>query len=145
MSSKYAGYTGKVMLVDLSSESAQEYPWTDRERELYLGGKFMANKILCDHLTGSEQAFSEENWIVIATGPLTLTGAPSSSRYDMASLSPATGLPASSNCLIRDFIALSSSTLQARYAKTGSEYLSFSSNSATESWFFLDISFSFQL
>ena len=98
MASKYAGYTGKVMLVDLSSETAREYPWTDRDRELYLGGKIMANKILCDHLTGTEQPFSEENWIVITTGPLTLSGAPSSSRYDMAAISPATGLPAASNC-----------------------------------------------
>lgn len=98
MPSKYAGYTGKVMLVDLSRETSQEYPWSDRDRELYLGGKIMANKILCDHLTGSEQAFSEENRIVITTGPLTLSGAPSSSRYDMAAISPATGLPASSNC-----------------------------------------------
>ena len=87
MPSKYAGYTGKVMLVDLSWETTQEYPWSDRDRELYLGGKIMANKILCDHLTGSEQAFSEENRIVITTGPLTLSGAPSSSRYDMAAIS----------------------------------------------------------
>ena len=97
MASKYAGYTGKVMLVDLSRETVQEYPWTDRDRERYLGGRVMANKILCDHLTGAEQAFSEENWIVITTGPLTLSGAPSSSRYDMAAISPATGLPAASN------------------------------------------------
>lgn len=98
MSSKYAGYTGKVMLVDLSSETVQEYPWSDRERQLYLGGKIMANKILCDLLSGSEQAFSEENRIVITTGPLTLSGAPSSSRYDMAAISPSSGLPAVSNC-----------------------------------------------
>ena len=98
MASKYAGYTGKVMLVDLSRETVREYPWTDRDRERYLGGRVMANKILCDHLAGAEQAFSEENWIVITTGPLTLSGAPSSSRYDMAAISPATGLPAASNC-----------------------------------------------
>lgn len=98
MSSKYAGYTGKVMLVDLSSETVQEYPWSDRERQLYLGGKIMANKILCDLLSGSEQAFSEENRIVITTGPLTLSGSPSSSRYDMAAISPSSGLPAVSNC-----------------------------------------------
>ena len=98
MASKYAGYTGKVMMVDLSTESVREYPCSDRDRELYLGGKIMANKILADHLTGSEDAFSEENWIVISTGPLTLSGAPSSSRYDMAAISPVTGLPASSNC-----------------------------------------------
>ena len=98
MASNYAGYTGKIMLVDLSSETVREYPWTDRDRELYLGGRIMANKILLDHLTGHEQAFSEENWIVITTGPLTLSGAPSSSRYDIAAISPASGLPAASNC-----------------------------------------------
>lgn len=98
MASKYAGYTGKVMLVDLSSETAREYPWTDDDRARYLGGRIMANKILCDLLTGAEKAFSDENPIVITTGPLTLSGAPSSSRYDMAAISPATGLPASSNC-----------------------------------------------
>lgn len=98
MSTNYAGYTGRGMLVDLTGETVTEYPWSDRERQLYLGGKIMANKILCDHLTGNENAFSEENWIVITTGPLTLSGAPSSSRYDIASVSPMSGLPTSSNC-----------------------------------------------
>ena len=52
MRSKYAGYMGKVMLVDLTSETVTEYPWSDEQRELYLGGKIMAARILCDHLTG---------------------------------------------------------------------------------------------
>ena len=65
MESKYAGYMGKVMLVDLTTETVTEYPWSDEYRELYLGGKIMAARILCDHLTGKETAFSEENWIVI--------------------------------------------------------------------------------
>ena len=50
MASNYAGYMGKVMLVDLSTETVTEYPWTDQQRELYLGGKIMAARILCDHL-----------------------------------------------------------------------------------------------
>ena len=98
MASKYAGYMGKVMLVDLSTETVAEYPWTDEQRELYLGGKIMAAKILYDHLTGKEEPFSEENWVVIATGPLTGTGAPSSARFDISALSPQTGILASSNC-----------------------------------------------
>lgn len=98
MASKYAGYAGKVMLVDLTHETVQEYPWSDRERELYLGGKNMANKIFLDQLTGKEGAFSEENLVIITTGPLTLSGAPSSTRYDISSISPMTGQPASSNC-----------------------------------------------
>ena len=98
MASKYAGYMGKVMMVDLTTETVTEYPWTDEQRELYLGGKIMAARILCDHLTGKETAFSEENWVVIATGPLTGTGAPSSARFDISALSPQTGILASSNC-----------------------------------------------
>ena len=77
MSSKYGGYMGKVMEIDLTTETAKEYPWTDEQRELYIGGKTMAARILADHLTGEETAFSEDNWMVISTGPLTGTGAPS--------------------------------------------------------------------
>ena len=98
MSSKYAGYMGKVMMVDLTNETVAEYPWSDEERELYLGGKIMAARILCDHLTGKETAFSEENWIVISTGPLSGTGAPSTARFNISALSPQTGILASSNC-----------------------------------------------
>ena len=98
MESKYAGYMGKVMMVDLTTETVTEYPWSDEQRELYLGGKIMAARILCDHLTGKETAFSEENWIVISTGPLSGTGAPSSARFNISALSPQTGILASSNC-----------------------------------------------
>ena len=98
MESKYSGYMGKIMEVDLTTETVREYPWSDERRELYLGGKIMAARILCDHLTGKEKPFSEENWVVIATGPLTGTGAPSSARFDISALSPQTGILASSNC-----------------------------------------------
>ena len=98
METKYAGYMGKVMMVDLTAETVSEYPWSDEQRELYLGGKIMAARILCDHLTGKETAFSEENWVVISTGPLTGTGAPSSARFNISALSPQTGILASSNC-----------------------------------------------
>ena len=98
MASKYAGYMGKVMMVDLTTETVTEYPWSDEQRDLYLGGKIMAARILCDHLTGKEKPFSEENWVVISTGPLTGTGAPSSARFNISALSPQTGILASSNC-----------------------------------------------
>lgn len=98
MSTNYAGYMGKVMEIDLTTETTKEYPWTDEQRELYIGGKIMAARILADHLTGKETAFSEENWMVISTGPLTGTGAPSSGRFNVSALSPQTGILASSNC-----------------------------------------------
>lgn len=98
MASKLGGYAGKVIQIDLTTEAVTEYPWTDRQRQLYLGGKIMANRILADHLTGTETAFSEENWVILSTGPLTGTGAPGSIRFDITALSPKTGLPSSSNC-----------------------------------------------
>ena len=98
MSTIYGGYMGKVVMLDLSSRSVSEYPWTDKDRELFIGGKTMADKILFDNLKGTEKAFSEENMIIVSTGPLTGTGAPSSGRYNIAAISPQTGIIGTSNC-----------------------------------------------
>ena len=95
---EHYGYAGKILKIDLCSKRISEYPWSDSDRARNLGGKIMAAQILRDHLTGKETAFSEENWIVIATGPLTGTGAPGSARFDIAALSPKDDLPAFSNC-----------------------------------------------
>ena len=92
------GYMGLVMEYNLSTKEAKEYPWTDEERKKYIGGKTMASKIMYDYFTGKEDPLGEENIIVIATGPLTGTGAPSSSRFDISTLSPQTGITTSSNC-----------------------------------------------
>ena len=95
--SKFSGYMGRIVKIDLSTRKITDYPWSDRERELFIGGKIMAAKILADNLTGKEEPLSSENMIVIATGPLTGTGAPSSNRFDISTISPQTGIMASSN------------------------------------------------
>ncbi len=89
---------GKVVELDLNTRTSREYPWTDEDRRKYIGGKTMAAKILSDLLTGHEKPFSEENPIIISTGPLTGTGVPSSGRFNISALSPQTGIVASSNC-----------------------------------------------
>jgi len=98
MQSIYTGYMGKVAQIDLTTKQISEYPWSDEERKLFIGGKIMAAKILSDNFCGKEQPFGEENIIVISTGPLTGTGAPSSARFNISTLSPLTGILASSNC-----------------------------------------------
>ena len=95
---KYAGYMGKVLMVDLSKSLVTEYPWSDEDRELYIGAKAMASKIMFDNFTGRETAFSEDNLIIVSTGPLTGTGAPCSNRFNISTLSPLTGITTSSNC-----------------------------------------------
>ena len=95
---KYSGYMGKVLMVDLSKSLVSEYPWSDEDRELYIGAKAMASKIMFDNFTGKETAFSEDNLIIVSTGPLTGTGAPCSNRFNISTLSPLTGITTSSNC-----------------------------------------------
>lgn len=96
--SEHYGYAGKVLKIDLCGKTVSEYPWSAQDRAKTLGGKIMAAQILRDHLTGTETAFSPDNWVVITTGPLTGTGAPGSARFDIAALSPKDDLPAFSNC-----------------------------------------------
>ena len=98
MASAYGGYMGRVLMLDLTRQSIQDYPWSDEQRAMYIGGKTMAARILADLFTGEERPLGEENVIVISTGPLTGTGAPSSSRFNISTLSPQTGFLASSNC-----------------------------------------------
>lgn len=98
MQSKYSGYMGKVVQIDLAPKKIEEYPWSDEQRKLFIGGKIMAAKILFDNFCGTEKPLERENIIVISTGPLTGTGAPSSSRFNISTLSPLTGILTSSNC-----------------------------------------------
>lgn len=89
---------GKILQIDLTGETFEEYPFTDRQREETIGGKGLAYRILADHLTGREEAFSAENQIILSTGPLTGTGAPGSDRFEITAISPKTRIPVSSNC-----------------------------------------------
>lgn len=95
---KYGGYMGKVLVVDVKNRTTSLYPWSDADREDYLGGKIMAAKIIRDNVNPNVKAFDEENIIVVSTGPLTGTNAPASSRFNISTISPLTGLLTSSNC-----------------------------------------------
>ncbi|MBR2589487.1 MAG: aldehyde ferredoxin oxidoreductase family protein [Clostridia bacterium] len=89
---------GKVLFVDLSKQTYGEFPWTDKDRRRTLGGKVMAADILLHHITPEMKAFDEDNWLVITTGPLTGTGCPNTSRFNISTISPLTGILTSSNC-----------------------------------------------
>lgn len=98
MSTKYGGYMGKVIKINLTTRVVNEYLWTDKDREMYIGGKIMAAKILYDNIKPTVEPFSDENMVVITTGPFSGTGVPSSSRFNISTVSPLTGLITSSNC-----------------------------------------------
>jgi len=91
MATKYKGYTGKILDVDLTTGTIGEYPLDDIDRERFLGGRFLSTKILWDRLAPGVDPLSPENILVVMTSPMTGTGAPSSSRFDISAKSPLTG------------------------------------------------------
>ncbi len=97
MTSKYSGYMGKMLDVDLTSQTIGEYNISDRDRELFIGGRYLSTKILWDELPEKIDPLSHENILVVMTSPLTGTGAPSTSRYDISAKSPLTGAIGHSN------------------------------------------------
>ena len=94
----FKGYMGKVLFADLSKQTYEEFPWTDADRQRTLGDKVMAADILLHHITPEMKAFDEDNWLVITTGPLTGTGCPNTSRFNISTISPLTNIITSSNC-----------------------------------------------
>lgn len=64
----------------------------------YLGGKALAAKLLYDLLPKGIDPLSEESIIIVNTGPMNNTGAPSSSRFNVTFKNVLTGGIASSNC-----------------------------------------------
>ncbi len=94
----YKGYMGKVLFIDLTKKSYREFPWTDADRKRTVGGKIMAAYIILQHIKPVMKAFDEDNWLVITTGPLTRCHSPSSTRFNISTVSPLTNILTSSNC-----------------------------------------------
>ena len=95
---KLKGYMGKVLFVDLTKKTYEEFPWSDEDRIRTIGGKVMAADILLQHIRPGMKAFDEDNWLVITTGPMTRCKSPSSTRFNISTVSPLTGILTSSNC-----------------------------------------------
>ena len=92
------GYAGSILDIDLTAQSVQYIPTPEEYRAEHLSGKALAARIMLDTLTGAETALSEENIVVITSSLLAGTGAPGSSRFDIAAISPQDNRPAFSNC-----------------------------------------------
>jgi len=66
---KQFGYAGKILRVDLSSQSATDSPTSDYS-DRFLGGRGMAAKIYWDEVSPQAGAFDSENELLFVTGPL---------------------------------------------------------------------------
>jgi aldehyde:ferredoxin oxidoreductase len=91
------GWTGNVIRVDLS-QSLITVEELDRESaEKFIGGRGLAVKYLYDEIDPAVDPLSPRNKLIFATGPLTGTGAPGSSRYMVVTKGPLTGIIAESS------------------------------------------------
>lgn len=85
-------------LIDLENNKIEDYPIKEDLYRKYLGGKILGAKILMDLTAPGLDPLSAESVIIINTGPMNGTGAPSSSRFNMTFKNVLTGGIASSNC-----------------------------------------------
>lgn len=86
------------VVLNLSDGSVQPYPISQQLFESCLGGKTMGARLLTDITPAGLDPFFPESVIIINTGPMNGTGAPSSSRFNMTFKNALTGGIASSNC-----------------------------------------------
>jgi len=85
------GWTGKFLRVNLSKGKAVADAYDASVAKSFLGGRGFAVKILWDELERGTDALSPENKLVLAAGPLTGFGLPSSGKLVVAAKSPLTG------------------------------------------------------
>lgn len=98
MSDKLLGYNGKLAYIDLSAQKIEIKDLNPKIAEDYIGGVGLSAKLTYDLLSDSDydvlknDPFSAINPLIFATGPLTGTATPSSSRYSITAISPLTGI-----------------------------------------------------
>lgn len=92
-----AGYCGKFLRINLSTGQIKK---EDLDLELamkFVGGRGLGSYFLAEEVDPKTESLSPLNKIIIATGPLTGSQAPTGGRYMVVTKSPLTGTIASSN------------------------------------------------
>ncbi len=84
--------------INLSTGEGEKYYISQEYFEKYLGGKTLACRLLLDLTEPGLEPLSPEAILIVNTGPMNNTGAPSSSRFNLTFKNVLTGGIASSNC-----------------------------------------------
>jgi aldehyde:ferredoxin oxidoreductase len=91
------GYRGTILRVNLTTGEIKKEALDKDLAKKYIGGRGLAEKIFIDEVDSKVEPFAPENKLIIATGPLSGTSAPTGGRYMVVTKSPLTGTIASSN------------------------------------------------
>ena len=88
---------GKVLRVDLTKGRVWEEPLDQRAARDFIGGRGLGIHYLLGELDPGADPLGPENVLVLSTGPLTGTKAPTGARYMITTKSPLTGALTCSN------------------------------------------------
>ncbi|MDO9523004.1 MAG: aldehyde ferredoxin oxidoreductase family protein [Methanocorpusculum sp.] len=91
------GYAGNMVYVDLSTGAITIKPTPPELKKSYIGGRGFGIRLLTDMVDPKIDPLSDKNILVFAAGPLTGTGIPLGSRYEVSAVSPLTGTAMSGN------------------------------------------------
>ncbi|SDK08099.1 aldehyde ferredoxin oxidoreductase family protein [Natronincola ferrireducens] len=86
------GYAGKYLDVDLTKGEIHVKPLKQEMVENYIGGGGFIAKILWDELEVDTEPLSPENVLILMTGPMTGTMAPTGNSWYVGFKSPTTGI-----------------------------------------------------
>ena len=84
--------------IDLNTGTVDAFAISEDYYRTFIGGKTLAARLLLDLMPQGTPALNPAAVLIINTGPLNGTGAPSSSRFNMSFKNVLTGGIASSNC-----------------------------------------------
>jgi aldehyde:ferredoxin oxidoreductase len=91
------GWQGKVLWVNLSEGTVKEDALDPTMAKDYIGGRGFGIYFLNKYADPTIDPLSPENPLIMASGPLTGTGAPTGARYMVMTKSPLTGAITCSN------------------------------------------------
>lgn len=89
----YRGYANRTLYINLSTNTIKEKPVTDEMKKKFTGGRGFGLKLLWDSIKPTTRWNSEENELIITTGPLCgTTQYPGSGKSLCLSISPSTNI-----------------------------------------------------
>ena len=97
MKSKYKGYMGKILRIDLSKQKVITEDLQNEVAANFIGGVGLCTYILYNETGPKTNPLGPENRLIFAVGPLSATASPQSGRYEVGGKSPLTGILGGAN------------------------------------------------
>lgn len=91
-------YLGKILRINLSMKETRVEAVEEKDYEMLLGGRGLAAKMYYHEIGPDVKPLDPENKVFFMTGPLTGVALPSTTKFQLSTKSPETGVYLCSNC-----------------------------------------------